>query len=179
MNAESGKGFSAYQVGQVVGAVSARYEARKTRPPERYTQASLIDDMLNAHKFAQDEAERKVLRETEGLGTSRTRETTITGLINRKYLVTQRKGKQHELISQEIARQIVLSAPQFLTSVATTAKWEVAFSMIEKGQVPPAAVIGKVHEMLHGLVDDARQKQKEGVISGAVGAAAPMFSARK
>ncbi len=161
----SASGFSEYAVGQVVHAVAARYEAAKTKPPERYTQDSLIDDMLNAHKFAADESERKILRETEGLGTSRTREPTITALINRGYLVSTRRGKKHELVSQELARKIALNVPPYLSSVATTAKWEVAFGMIERGQVDDAAVIGKVHEMLHGLVADARAKKCTGVLA--------------
>lgn len=172
------KGFSAYRVGQVVNAVSARYEAKKTQPPERYTQASLIDDMLNAHKFAKSDAERKVLRETEGLGTSRTRESTITSLINRGYLTSVRRGKRHELVSQAMARQIALNVPDYLSSVATTAKWEVAFAMIERGQVEPDAVIKKVHEMLHGLVADARAKKGTGVLSG-VAAKGPSFGASR
>ncbi len=174
----STKGFDAYRVGQVLTAVSARYEACKTTPPDRYTQASLIDDMLNAHKFAANEGERKVLRETEGLGTSRTREPTITNLINRGFLNSVRKGKKHELISQPMAREVVTNLPDYLSSVATTAKWEVAFGMIEKGQVEPAAVISKVHEMLHGIVDDARVKKGAGVFSG-VAAKGPSFGARK
>ena len=36
----------AYQVGQVVGAKGATYEARKTEPPRRYTQSDLIDEMM-------------------------------------------------------------------------------------------------------------------------------------
>ena len=161
-----------------MSAVSARYEARKTTPPDRYTQASLIDDMLNAHKFAASEAERKVLRETEGLGTSRTRESTITALITRGFLTSVQRGKRHELVSQPMARQIVTNVPEYLSSVATTAKWEVAFSMIERGQVAPEAVINKVHEMLHGIVDDARAKKSAGVFSG-VAAKGPSYGAKK
>lgn len=175
----SQQGFSDYRVGQVLNAASARYEASKTEPPERYTQDSLIDDMLNAHKFAGTDAERKILRETEGLGTSRTREPTISALINRGYLTSTRRGKRHELVSQEMARQIAMSVPAYLSSVATTARWEVAFGMIERGQVDDLAVIGKVHEMLHGLVEDARAKKNEGILAMNGLSANPYGTARK
>lgn len=151
-----------YAVGQIVGAVSARYESNKTRPPARYTESSLIDDMLNAHKFSASETERKILRETEGLGTSRTREPTITGLINKKLIKSTKRGKAHELMSDPFARTVVANLPDYLSGVATTAKWEVAFSMIESGKVPPDAVMTKVHELLEGLVEDARGRQATG-----------------
>lgn len=156
-----------YVVGQVVGVVAARYESNKTKPPERYTESSLIDDMLNAHKFSTSEAERKILRETEGLGTSRTREQTITGLINKKLIHSTKKGKSHELVSDAFARTIVANLPDYLSGVATTAKWEVAFSMIESGKVPPEAVMAKVRELLDGLVEDARTRQASGALKGA------------
>jgi len=159
------KGFAHYKIGQVVNAVSARYETGKTKPPDRYTQDTLIDDMLNAHKFASNEGERKILRETEGLGTSRTREPTISALINRGYLTSTRRGKKHELVSQEMARKIALNVPVYLSSVAITAGWEVAFGMIERGQVEDAAVMAKVHALLHGLVEDAREKKGTGVLA--------------
>lgn len=157
---------ASYTVGQVVGAVAARYESNKTRPPERYTESSLIDDMLNAHKFSASDAERKILRETEGLGTSRTREQTITGLINKKLIHSTKKGKAYELVSDPFARTVVANLPDYLSGVATTAKWEVAFSMIESGKVPPEAVMAKVRELLDGLVDDARKRQATGALKG-------------
>lgn len=173
------QGFGQYTIGQVVGAVSARYEVSKTKPPERYTQDTLIDDMLNAHKFASSDAERKILRETEGLGTSRTREPTISSLIKRGYLTSTRRGKRHELVSQEMARRIALNVPAYLSSVATTAGWEVAFGMIERGQVGDAAVIAKVHEMLHCLVEDARDKKGTGVLAAGEKRAGVYGSARR
>ena len=167
-----------YAVGQVVGAVAARYETSKTKPPERYTESSLIDDMLNAHKFANSDVERKILRETEGLGTSRTREQTITGLINKRLIQSTKKGKSYELISDQFARTVVSNLPDYLSGVATTAKWEVAFSMIESGKVSSEAVMGKVHELLSVLVSDARTRQASGALRTA-GAAAAQAAAQK
>lgn len=158
-----------YQVGQVVGAVAARYESNKTKPPPRYTEASLIADMINAHKFAASDAERKILRETEGLGTSRTREPTISSLITRRYVTSTKRGKSHELVSEPLARSVVANLPDYLSGVATTAKWEVAFSMIESGKVPPEAVRAKVNDLLEGLVEDAKVRQAAGKLK-AVGA---------
>lgn len=151
---------SKHYVGQVVNAVSARCEANMTQPPARYTQDTLVADMLAAHKFAKNDSERAVLRETEGLGTSRTREPTITGLIRRGFLTSQKKGKRHEVISTQMAGATIDALPEILTGVATTAKWEVAFKMIEQGTATPE----KVRQLLKLNLDHI-----VGIAKGSVG----------
>lgn len=173
--------FDAYTVGQVLGAVSARLESKVTTPPDRYSEATLIEDMLNAHKFGADEAERSILRSTEGLGTARTRAPTVEALLRKGYLTRVRSGKSHQLQSTPIGQAIVSQVPSYLTSVALTAKWEMAFGMIEKGEVPAQAVMDKLHDMLHGITDEARGLHASGSAKAnfAVAASAPKPQAGK
>lgn len=152
-----------YQVGQVVSAVAAKYEAKVTTPPSAYTEDTLLDDMLMAYKFAKSEGDRSILKATEGLGTSRTRIPTISNLIKRKLLVSVKKGKRHELHASEMARRLVASLPPSLVDVAMTAKWELAFNMIEKGQVDWCAVVDKQYQFVDHVVDLARQQAKAAV----------------
>lgn len=161
--------FASYKVGQVVGAVTAKYDARKTQPPARYTEDTLLDAMLNAYRFAKSDADREILRQT-GLGTSRTRSGIIENLIGRQFISRSKRGKAHELISTPSARSIVKYLPEYLLSVATTAKWEVAFSMIEKGQVDPAMVKSKVIDYVRDIVKKAQESAKS--LSGVMATAA-------
>lgn len=149
----------AYRVGRVVGAVSASYERCETEPPRRYTQSDLIDDMMAAYKFAGTEQERQVLRQIDGLGTSRTRESTITALIERGFLQEKRsrRGKA-ELSPTPLARAIVQHLPAMLTSVGTTAKWELAFRLIEQGKAEPEQAQMYLRATLEQIVKDARGK---------------------
>lgn len=156
MTAAQGSQNSAYYVGKVVKAVAARYDAKMTEPPKRYTEDTLIADMLSAHKFATSEQERAILRETEGLGTSRTRASTIEGLINGGFLISKKKKKLYELQSSDLARTTMAHLPDILTSVATTAKWEVAFKMIERG----ATTTGQVRQALRTNLDYIVQAAK-------------------
>ena len=149
------QGFS-FTVGQVVGAAAARYEAKRTRAPERYTDESLIDAMLHADRFAQNESDRVVLRETEGLGTARTRDKTIEGLIQKGYLTMTRRGKRNELESTQALRELCAHLPDYLKDVATTAKWEIAFSLIEKGRATPEQVRLKIEELVLGVIESAK-----------------------
>jgi DNA topoisomerase-3 len=152
------KSYSRFEVGQVVHAVAAKYEPATTVPPAPYTEATLLDDMLMAYKFASSDADRKILKQTEGLGTSRTRIAVINNLISRGLLVSTRKGKRHEVHASDMARALVKAVPPVLTNVAMTAKWEIAFNMIESGEVEWRQVVDRQYRFVDGVVDLAKDQ---------------------
>lgn len=154
----SDKSFARFEVGQVVHAVSAKYEPATTVPPPAYTEDTLLDDMLMAYKFASSESDRRILKQTEGLGTSRTRIAVINNLISRGLLVSTRKGKRHEVHASDMARALVKAVPPVLTNVAMTAKWEIAFNMIESGQVEWRQVVDRQYQFVDGVVDLAKEQ---------------------
>jgi len=144
-----------YQVGRVLNAVSASYEPARTEPPRRYTQSDLLDAMMSAYKFASNDADRAVLKQIAGLGTSRTRESTITGLLNRGFVETRKSPRERaraELVPTPAGRLIIEGLPEVLTSVALTAKWELAFQLIERGKASAADVDRHLVAMLHKIV---------------------------
>jgi DNA topoisomerase-3 len=147
---------NSFQIGQVVKAVSARYEAKQTTPPERYTQDTLLDAMITAHRFAKSDADRVILRQTEGLGTSRTRVAIISNLIARNLLTSTRKGKRHELRPTETARTLCQVLPPMLKDVAMTAMWEKAFAMVEKGEVDWRQVVDRQYAFVHQVVEHGK-----------------------
>jgi len=116
--------LSSYHVGQVVHAVGAELDEGKTTPPPRYSEDSLIRDMENAWRFARNPEERATLKQTEGIGTARTRAPTLQNLLKRRLLDSKKVGKRYELTSSELGRQMVGRLPIWLTDVTTTAKWE-------------------------------------------------------
>jgi DNA topoisomerase III len=148
-----------FAVGRVIGAANASYEALRTEPPKRYTQSDLIDEMLAAAKFAKTPKERELLRNIDGLGTSRTREATISGLIDRGFLTefkAKRSRSRTELKPTEAGMTIVGSLPAMLTDPATTAKWELAFQMVESGKASDADVRRYFEALLAEIVKDAK-----------------------
>ncbi len=76
--------------GQQIKVVSAESEAKETRPPPRYTEATLLSAMETAGKLVDDEELREAMKE-RGLGTPATRAETIETLIRREYI--ERGGK--------------------------------------------------------------------------------------
>jgi DNA topoisomerase-3 len=150
--------LSAYTVGQVVRAAGARVESKVTQPPDRYTQDTLLDDMVAAYKFAKTPQDREVLKQMSGLGTSRTRIPMIENLISRALLQTVKKGKKHELRSSDFARQVITLVPEILTDVAMTAKWEIAFGLIEEGKVDWRRVVDHNYQFVDQVVATAKQQ---------------------
>ena len=150
-------GFVAHDVGEVIGAVSARLEARRTTPPPRYTQDALLDDMVNAHKFATGEVERQILRATEGLGTSRTRVPMIEGLIRRGLLRTTRLGKRWQISTTPQAREMLQDVPQDLRNVAMTARWEVALAGVREGRFRADDLVAGGYKFVERMIDELRQ----------------------
>lgn len=150
------KSFNRFEVGQVVHAVAAKYEPATTVPPPPYTEDTLLDDMLMAYKFASNEADRAILKQTEGLGTSRTRVSVINNLIERGLLVSTRKGKRHEVHASDMARALIKAVPPVLANVAMTAKWEIAFDLIESGKVDWRQVVDRQYQFVDGVVELAK-----------------------
>jgi DNA topoisomerase-3 len=150
--------ISAYQVGQVVGAVSARYESKTTLPPDRYDMATILDMMLSAWRLADNEGDREVLRLVEGLGTARTRQAIVDGLVRKGLLTVAKIKKRHVLTPTSIAEELRDRVPPMLGSVAMTAKWEYAFSLIEQGKIEWRAVVDKAHLFAGQIVEAAKQQ---------------------
>lgn len=145
-----------YRVGQVVDAASAELSEGKTSPPPRYYEDSLLNDMLHAYKFAKNDQDRQMLKVTEGIGTSRTRDQMLSNLIRRELLKSKKKGKRYEIVSTPIARSMIGRLPVWLTDVATTAGWEFLLTAIEKGQVGQEEVLMQQIDYVNQIVDRAK-----------------------
>ncbi len=106
----------------------------KTKPPARYTEATLLSAMEHPEKFIDNASLKKTISNTSGLGTPATRADIIEKLFNTFYV--EKKGK--ELIPTSKGKQLVDIVPVDLKSPALTAKWEQQLLEISKGKVSAA-----------------------------------------
>lgn len=58
-----------------------------TAPPPAYTDATLVNDMIHAAKFVEDEKHKATLRRTNGIGTPATRSGILRELVDARYVV--------------------------------------------------------------------------------------------
>jgi DNA topoisomerase-3 len=131
--------------GQKVLCVEAESEAKETKPPPRYNEATLLSAMETAGKLIEDEELREAMKE-RGLGTPATRAETIETLIRREYV--ERLGK--ELQATPKGLQVITMLEQHpLTSPDLTGDWEKQLADIERGN-------GDRGRFMRGIADFTR-----------------------
>lgn len=140
--------------------VEAVLHAEATRPPPRYTEATLLSAMEGAGKLVEDEELAEAMKE-RGLGTPATRADTIDGLINQKYI----ERAQRELIPTAKAEQLIqflgaVRAEQ-LTSPAMTGEWEYKLREIEHGRFTRPKFMAEIVEQTKGIVDRVRNFEED------------------
>jgi DNA topoisomerase-3 len=128
---EEGEGgeLPALTKGQAVRCVSAESEAKETKPPPRYNEATLLSAMETAGKLIDDEELREAMKE-RGLGTPATRAETIETLIRREYV--ERVGKDLQATPKGL-QVITMLEEHPLTSPELTGDWEKRLTDIEHG----------------------------------------------
>ena len=132
----------------------------KTRPPARYTEATLLGAMEGAGKLIEDEELREAMQE-KGLGTPATRAAIIEGLLNEKYLL--REGR--DLIPTAKAFQLMtllrgLGAEE-LSRADLTGEWEHKLAQMEKGQLSREEFMAQIKAMTEKIVAKAKGYDKD------------------
>ncbi|MDP4182518.1 MAG: DNA topoisomerase III [Bacillota bacterium] len=122
----------------------------KTKPPARYTEATLLSAMEHPGKFIDNKALREVLESSSGLGTPATRADIIEKLFSSFYV--ERRGKEIFPTSKGI--QLIGLVPQDLKSPELTAKWEMQLSMISKGKANSELFINEMKNYASKLVSN-------------------------
>lgn len=128
-------------------------KAQKTRPPEHYTEGTLIAAMKNAARFVSDERLKQRLKESAGLGTEATRAGIIETLLRRGYII---KEKRH-LIATDSARTLIAMLPDIIKDPGMTALWEQALDEIAAGKMPLALFLQKQSILMSRIVEHARR----------------------
>lgn len=110
--------------------IDAEVETKKTKPPARFTEGSLITAMKNIAKYLEDDKAKKILKESAGIGTEATRANIIETLLNRNYIERNKK----QLISTLRGRELVTLLPDVVVDPMLTANWEAKLDEIAQGQ---------------------------------------------
>jgi DNA topoisomerase-3 len=144
------------QPGETVRAQTAEPRALKTRPPARYSEATLLGAMEGAGKMVEDDELREAMQE-KGLGTPATRAAIIEGLLNEKYML--REGR--ELIPTAKAFQLMTLlrglGVEELSRPELTGEWEYKLAQMEDGKLPRNEFMHQIAEMTKHIVMKAKE----------------------
>jgi DNA topoisomerase-3 len=146
--------------GEMVRTESVDVLALKTKPPARYTEATLLSAMEGAGKLIEDEELRDAMKE-KGLGTPATRAQTIEGLIAEKYML--RDGR--ELVPTAKAFQLMTLlrglAIEDLTRPDLTGNWEYQLAEMEHGRLSRQAFMAEIAQMAERIVKKAKEYDRD------------------
>ena len=146
--------------GELVLTEQVDVNALKTKPPARYTEATLLSAMEGAGKLIDDDELREAMAE-KGLGTPATRAQTIEGLIFEKYML--REGR--ELIPTAKAFQLMtlLRGLQVeeLTKPELTGNWEYQLAEMEKGRLSRDKFMAEIAAMTERVVAKAKEYDRD------------------
>jgi DNA topoisomerase-3 len=127
-----------------------------TKPPARYSEATLLSAMEGAGKLVEDDELREAMA-AKGLGTPATRAAIIEGLLGEKYLV--REGR--ELIPTAKAFQLMTLlrglGVKELTAPELTGEWEYKLSQMERGNLGRDAFMQEIARMTQQIVKRAKE----------------------
>ena len=144
----------------------------KTRPPARYSEATLLGAMEGAGKTVEDDELREAMQE-KGLGTPATRSSIIEGLIAEKYML--REGR--ELIPTAKAFQLMtllrgLGAEE-LSKAELTGEWEYKLALMEQGKLKREVFMAEIAAMTERLVKKAKEYDRDTIPGDYATLAAP------
>ncbi|MFG6159594.1 DNA topoisomerase III [Halomonas sp. 1390] len=155
--------------GETCRVEQADVEDRETRPPEPFTDASLIKAMMNIARYVDDPAVRRTLREHDGLGTEATRAGILETLVERGYLVRQAKA----LRATRLGSALIASLPEAVGRPERTALWEQRLGAIAEQDDDPGPFLTALIEDLRGLLTAADAGRIRTALASAQGEQAP------
>jgi DNA topoisomerase-3 len=153
----TGKSLVPVQPGEMVRNEHVDVKALQTRPPARYSEATLLGAMEGAGKWIEDDELREAMQE-KGLGTPATRAAIIEGLLTEKYLL--REGREMIPTAKAFQLMTLLRGLQVeeLSKPELTGEWEYKLAQMEHGK--------PVRDSLHARNrrhDRAHRAQSQGV----------------
>ncbi len=127
----------------------------RTKPPARYTEASLLSAMENPAAFVSDKKMREYLG--GGLGTPATRADIIDKLYSAFYV--EKQG--NSMVPTSKGAQLINLVPQDLKEPVMTAKWEMELEKISKGKADKEKFISEIRRYAADLVKTVKNSQAE------------------
>lgn len=145
--------------GESVHCLHADLVSKQTTAPKYFNDATLLSAMTGIARYISDPSIKKVLKETDGLGTEATRAGIIELLFKRQFI--ERKGK--EIRATEVGRQLISALPPQMSIPDMTAHWESQLEEISKKEMKYNDFMLPLLRNLNQLVTDVQQVRFQGL----------------
>ncbi len=148
------------QPNERVQTTDVEVKETKTKPPPRFTEATLLGAMENAGKLVDDDELREAMSE-RGLGTPATRAAIIEGLITEAYL--HRNGRELVATAKAFSLMQLLDGlgVNELTKPEMTGDWEFQLREMQRGHLPREQFMGEIRRFTEEIVRKAKLYDKD------------------
>ncbi|MCL4790343.1 MAG: topoisomerase C-terminal repeat-containing protein, partial [Verrucomicrobia bacterium] len=152
--------LSPVRPGETVKTSEVEVKQNVTKPPPRYTEATLLSAMEGAGKLVDDDELREAMSE-KGLGTPATRAAIIEGLIYEQYL--HRNGRELQPTAKAFSLMELLNGLgiQELTKPELTGDWEFQLRQIQRKQKSRPEFMAGIEEMTRRIVERAKKYEHD------------------
>jgi DNA topoisomerase-3 len=144
------------QPNEQVSTTAVEVKQSQTKPPPRFTEATLLSAMEGAGKLVEDEELREAMSE-KGLGTPATRAAIIEGLLAEQYLL--RQGKDLQATAKAFSLMELLNGlgiPE-LTKPEVTGDWEFQLRQVQRKQKSRGEFMTGIVDMTRHIVERAKK----------------------
>ncbi|HEX9433267.1 MAG TPA: DNA topoisomerase III [Burkholderiales bacterium] len=169
---DEAENLPAIEANEKVAVIEVSEQANQTKPPPRYTEATLLSAMEGAGKLVEDD-ELRAAMEAKGLGTPATRAAIIEGLIREEYV--NREGR--ELVPTPKAFSLMFALHMLhiveLASPELTGEWEHKLKLIEAGKLKRDEFMKEISELVRNVVGVIKTGEIPDVVYATVPAPCP------
>ncbi len=146
----------AVKPGENVQTIAVESVGTQTKPPPRYTEATLLSAMEGAGKLVEDDELREAMS-AKGLGTPATRASIIEGLLYEKYMV--RRGRELQATAKAFSLAALLRGLEIpeLGSPELTGNWEFKLKQMELNRLPRPEFMQEITAMTRRIVDQTKK----------------------
>jgi DNA topoisomerase-3 len=137
----------------------------QTRPPARYTEATLLSAMEGAGKLVEDDELRAAMA-GKGLGTPATRAAVIEGLIDESYLAREGRELHPTAKAFQLLRALRGFGVDALDLPELTGEWEYKLAQMERGRLQRQDFMREIEQMTRDTVERIRKGAEKGEVPG-------------
>ena len=145
--------------GQILHCQQGELVEKHTSPPQSFTDATLLAAMTGIARYVSDAAIKKVLKETDGLGTDATRAGIIDLLFKRGFLLRQGKA----ITATEVGVALINALPEMATLPDMTAQWEATLTAISEKNASYQSFMQPLTNIVTEMVYGASQQSFSGL----------------
>ncbi len=138
-------------------------ECLQTKPPARYSEATLLSAMENAGKMVEDDELAEAMK-GKGLGTPATRASIIEHLCNEQYLIRQERSMIPTAKAEQLIQFLHAVGAEFLAQAELTGEWEFKLAEIEKGKLGRKEFMDGIKDVTRDTIDKIKNWEDVGTV---------------